>query len=409
MQKANPPRVASLNQYSISIGEEMIDNLRSAASPLKGKKIVEINATAVGGGVAELLSSQIPLCNELGLDVSWYVLPPDDRFFKTTKGLHNCLQGECALDQALDFKYYQQYLSKVAETLPEADLYVLHDPQTLGLVPFLKHKPLVWRCHIDLTEADPSSFEWLQGYYQHFKRVIFSLDAYVHGLDNSKVSIVHPAIDPLSPKNIKLSETETEKHLLKHNLSSKTPYILQVSRFDKFKDPIGVIKLYEQLKPTNPDLRCILIGNYATDDPEGLEYYNITEAKAREVAGGGVDIIVDASDMEVNAIQQNALVVIQNSTREGFGLTVTEAMWKKRVVFSRPVGGIALQIIHDKTGYYLSNNQLANVALLNEVIKRRYIFNHLGDEAHQHVKQNFVTPKMLTDYLNVYLEALKKS
>lgn len=406
MQKVNPAKVASLDQYALAVGNDLIEQLKLAAKPLAGKKIVEINSTAVGGGVAELLSSQIPMCHELGLDADWYVIPPDDRFFATTKGLHNCLQGECAIDAVLDFEYYQQYLSQIAKSLPPADLYVLHDPQTLGLVPFIKNIPMIWRCHIDLTEADPAAFEWLTSYYQYFKRVIFSLDAYVHGLDRSKVSIVHPAIDPLTPKNIKLREADVVKSLAKYKLDLKTPYILQVSRFDKFKDPIGVIEMYKSLKPKNPDLQCLLVGNYATDDPEGKEYYEVVQKKAREVAGDGVQIIVGADDTTVNALQQNASIVIQNSTREGFGLTVTEAMWKKRVVFSRPVGGIALQIIHNKTGYYLSDNPTANEALMNEVLNRHYIYNMLAVDAHRHVKENFVTPKMLADYLTVYAKAL---
>lgn len=406
MQKVNPAKVASLDQYSLAVGNEMIDKLKEAAKTLIGKKIVEINSTAVGGGVAELLSSQIPMCRELGLDAEWYVIPPDDRFFATTKGLHNCLQGECAIDAVLDFEYYQQYLSQVAKDLPPADLYILHDPQTLGLVPFIKDAPMVWRCHIDLTEAEPGAFEWLENYYKYFNSVIFSLEAYVHGLDRSKVSIVHPAIDPLTPKNVFLRESDIGKVLEKYNLTPKTPYMLQVSRFDKFKNPLGVIEIYKSLKPQNPDLQCILLGNYATDDPEGKEYYEVVQEKAKEIKGDGVKIIVGADDTEVNALQQNASLVVQNSTREGFGLTVTEAMWKKRVVFSRPVGGIALQIIHNKTGYYLSDNLLANKAVMNEVLNRPYIFNMLSEDAHRHVKENFVTPKMLADYLAVYARAL---
>lgn len=406
MQKINPPKVATLDQYELAVGKEHVERLKQSAIPLKGKKIVEINSTSTGGGVAELLSSQIPMCHELGLDVEWYTLPPDDRFFATTKGLHNCLQGECAIDSVLDFEYYQQYLSQIAKDIPPADLYILHDPQTLGLVPFIKQTPLVWRCHIDLTEADPKAFEWLENYYKYFNRVIFSLEAYVHGLDRSKVSIVHPAIDPLTPKNVQLSKYDIQKSLEKFNLSIKTPYIIQVSRFDKFKDPIGVIEMYKTLKPHNPTLKCLLLGNYATDDPEGVEYYKVVQEKAKEVEGDDVEIIVGANDTEVNALQQSASLVIQNSTREGFGLTVTEAMWKKRVVFSRPVGGIALQIIHNKTGYYLSENAQANNAVMNEVINRPYNYHMLGEDAHRHVKERFVTPKMLADYFTVYSQAL---
>lgn len=408
MQKVNPTKVASLDQYSLAVGSEMIEQLKKAAKPLVGKKIVEINSTAIGGGVAELLSSQIPMCQELGLNSEWYVIPPDDRFFQTTKGLHNCLQGECGLDSVLDFEYYQKYLRNVAQDLPKADLYILHDPQTLGLVPFLEGKKIIWRCHIDLTEADPSSLEWLQGYYPKFDKVIFSLDAYIHGLERSRVAIVHPSIDPLTPKNIKLSDTDIMKYIEKYGISNRTPFILQVSRFDKFKNPIGVIELYKLLLPQNPDLQCFLVGGYATDDPEGQEYFEVVKQKAKEFDNNRIKIISDASDLEVNALQQQASLVIQNSSREGFGLTVTEALWKKKIVFSRPVGGIALQIIHDRTGYYLSDNNKSNQALMDQVILRSYNYHMIGQDAHNYVKQNFVTPKMLTDYLDVYTEVINQ-
>lgn len=402
MNQINPPKVASLDQYRASVGSEVVDRLVTSSKPLRNTKIVEINSTATGGGVAELLNSQIPMCQELGLDVSWFVVPPDDRFFKTTKGLHNCLQGECSLSEVLDFEYYQQYLDEVAKSLPEADLYILHDPQTLGLIPFLKNKKIIWRCHIDLTEADRNTLEWLHNFYPYFDKIIFSLEAYIHGLDHSQVAIVHPSIDPLTPKNIKLSDEDLDKYTKKFGVNKRTPYILQVSRFDKFKNPLGVIEMFKLLSADNPDLQCLLVGGYATDDPEGLEYFKVIQDKVQELASDRIKIISDASDTEVNALQQQANIVIQNSSREGFGLTVTEALWKKKIVFSRPVGGIALQIIHDRTGYYLSDNPQASKALMNQVITRGYNYNLIGQDAHNHVKQNFVTPKMLADYLDVY-------
>lgn len=408
MERITPPKVAGLDQYRIAVDSETIDGLIVSAQKLKNVKIVEINSTATGGGVAELLNSQIPMCNELGLDVNWHVIPPDDEFFKTTKGLHNCLQGECSIEEVLNFEHYQNYLAKVAGSIPEADLYILHDPQTLGLVPFLKDKKIIWRCHIDLTEADPSSLEWLQNYYPKFNKVIFSLEAYIHGLEHDKVAIVHPSIDPLTPKNIKLSNEDLIKYTEKFGITKHTPYILQVSRFDKFKNPLGVIELFNLLQPQNLELQCLLVGGYATDDPEGQEYFTVVQQKIKEANNNQIKIISDASDLEVNALQQQASLVIQNSSREGFGLTVTEALWKKKIVFSRPVGGIALQIIHDKTGYYLSDNPLASKALMSQVILRGYNYHMIGQDAHNYVKKHFVTPKMLTDYLNVYSEVMSQ-
>ncbi len=407
MQKVTPNTKPKLADYQKVLGVEIISELKKAIQSLKGLRIAEINATAYGGGVAELLTSQVPLMRALGVDVNWYVLPPNKRFFTTTKGLHNCLQGQCALDTVLDFGYYQHYLDKTSKDLPEADLYILHDPQTLGLVPHLKGKPLVWRCHIDLTEADETSFDWLQTFYPHFAKVIFSLEAYVHGLEQSKVAIVHPAIDPLSAKNKDLDSHAITNALQALKVSADKPYMLQVSRFDKFKDPIGVIELYKKVRLKIPDLQCVLAGNYATDDPEGFEYYMMTQAKSRQLSGD-VKIITTASDNQINALQRGAAVVVQNSTREGFGLTVTEALWKEKIVFSHPVGGIALQVIDNKTGYYLSEYGYRNAAKIEEVITRPQAYKHIGEAAREHVKTRFTLPVMLQDYCKVYTEALKK-
>ncbi len=406
MKKVTPKTTTSIRAYEKAVGTDTMAELELASKPLQGLRIAEINATAVGGGVAELLNGQIPLARALGVLSDWYVLPPDEKFFKTTKGLHNCLQGQCALETVLDFEYYQQYHDSIAHSIPEADLYILHDPQTLGLVPFLKGKPVVWRCHIDLTQADPTSLDWLRKYYPYFQKVIFSLEAYVHGLEHSKVSIVHPAIDPLSDKNIELLGPQQHVALKKLKIDIKKPYILQVSRFDKFKDPLGVIRIYEQLRRKIPDLQCVLAGNYATDDPEGIEYYAMSQAKAQQVQGGGVHFVLGATDTQINALQQNAAIVIQNSTREGFGLTVTEALWKKKIVFSHPVGGIALQVINDRTGYYISDDTTQAIGIMSDVIDRPHIYAMIGLAAHEHVKRQFVLPVMLKDYFNTYSEAL---
>lgn len=405
MQKISLPHSPTLAEYEKVLGVKIMKELKAAAKPLKGLKIIEINATGHGGGVAELLQSQIPLARTLGLDIDWYVLPPNERFFKTTKGLHNCLQGQCALNAVLDFEYYQKYLDTIAPKIPKADLYILHDPQTLGLVPHIQ-KPIVWRCHIDLTEADASSFEWLQSYYPKFQKVIFSLEAYIHGLEHNKVAIVHPAIDPLSNKNKKLTKPEIKTALEALKLPLDKPYMLQVSRFDKFKDPVGVIELYKKAKLQIPDLTCVLAGNYSVDDPEGFEYYMMTQAKSRQLAGN-VKILTKANDVQINALQQAAGVVIQNSAREGFGLTVTEALWKQKIVLTHPVGGIALQVLDNKTGYYLSEYSYKNVEKIKQIIDSPKIFTKVGQAARIHVKNNFTLPVMLKDYFEVYNQALK--
>lgn len=382
------------------------DDLQKVASALQSLQIVEISSTAQGGGVAELLQAQMPLYQELGLSVSWFVIPPDDTFFGITKELHNRLQGLGSTKTELDMTYYQNYLTEIAKQLPPADLYVLHDPQALGLAPHLTNTPLMWRCHIDLTESDPATYQWLSDYYHHFKKLIFSLPSYARGADSNKTVIIQPAIDPTSDKNTPLSKEELNNLLAGLDLDSATPFMLQVSRFDKFKDPIGVIELYQKVRQQLPELQCVLAGNYATDDPEGEVYFKEVQAYAAQQKEGKVHFILGKSAQEINALQQAASVVIQNSNREGFGLTVTEALWKKKIVFSRPVGGITMQIIDNKTGFYLGDSLPDNAAKIADVISNPSKYVSIGEAAHQHVEQHFVLPVMTENYLRTYTEAL---
>lgn len=385
-----------------------MDSLRLTAQNLKKYKIVEINATANGGGVAELLSTQMPLSNDLGVNSRWWVLPPNDEFFSITKNLHNCLQGQCGLPFDGHMKYYQEYLDHIAKKIPkDGDLYILHDPQTLGLAKYLKGKKLIWRCHIDLTEADPASLAWLEGFYPAFDKVIFSLEAYITGLKHDRVAIVHPAIDPLSDKNKPLAETHAKAIARGLGIDTNRPFLLQVSRFDKFKDPLGVLELYAQTKKLIPDLQCVLMGNYATDDPEGYPLYRAVKRRAAELDGENIIIITENDNLAVNALQRLASVVIQNSTKEGFGLTVTEAMWKEKIVFSRPVGGIALQIINNKTGFYLNGSHTRDAKKIAEVIKHPRKYQPVANSAKAHVEANFLVTTMMRDYFKVYADVIK--
>lgn len=398
-----------LKDYQTIIGEPILDSLRQTAQSLKKYKIVEINATANGGGVAELLSTQMPLSNDLGVDSRWWVLPPNDEFFSITKNLHNCLQGQCGLPFDGHMKYYQEYLDHIAKKIPkDGDLYILHDPQTLGLAKYLKGKNLIWRCHIDLTEADPASLAWLEGFYPAFDKVIFSLEAYITGLKHDRVAIVHPAIDPLSDKNKPLVETHAKAIARGLGIDTSRPFLLQVSRFDKFKDPLGVLELYAQTKKIIPDLQCVLMGNYATDDPEGYPLYRAVKRRATELDEENIIIITENDNLAVNALQRLASVVIQNSTKEGFGLTVTEAMWKEKIVFSRPVGGIALQIINNKTGFYLNGSHTRDAKKIADVIKHPKKYQLVAKSAKAHVEANFLVTTMMRDYFKVYADVINK-
>ena len=396
-----------LDDYQAETDPILVEELKASAKSLQGKKIYEINATAIGGGVAELLSSQIPLYADLGLDVEWLVLPRSDNFFAITKNIHNCLQGMCALPNQFELESYSKYLQEASKDVPmDGDIYVLHDPQTLGLAPYLKGKKLIWRCHIDLTMADAHVLAWVQSYYAYFQKVIFSLEAYVSGLDHNKVAIVHPAIDPLSDKNKQLSRAQIDTYLAKYKLDITRPYMLQVSRFDRFKNPIGVIEIFAEARKLIPDLQCVLIGNYATDDPEGRPYFEEVSRIAHEVDPEHIRIITENNDEAVNALQRAAGVVIQNSTQEGFGLSVTEALWKEKFVFAHPVGGIALQVINGKTGFYLADNNHDSAGKIADVLKDSRKYTNVEADAKEWVRKRFLLPKMVEDYLRVYNSTL---
>lgn len=398
-----------LEDYAGTVSQSSLAALRQSALPLKKLKIIEINATANGGGVAELLQTQLPLARDMEIDAHWWVLPPNDDFFAITKNLHNCLQGQCGLPFDGHIDYYQKYLDHVARSIPkDGDLYILHDPQTLGLAKYLKGKKVIWRCHIDLTEADPTALAWLVGFYPAFDKVIFSLEAYIKGLERKQVAIVRPAIDPLSVKNAPMDHMRARAIARGLGVDTSRPYILQVSRFDKFKDPLGVLELYAGAKKLVPDLQCVFMGNYATDDPEGYPLYRELKRRAAELDGDNIIIITENDNQAVNALQRLAGAVIQNSTKEGFGLTVTEALWKEKIVFSRPVGGIALQVIDGKTGFYLNGNPSRDAKHLANVLKHPNKYASIGKAANKHVAKNFLVTTMMRDYFDVYSEALRK-
>ncbi len=396
-----------LSDYANLIKPSLTKDIVDLASSLKNKKIYEINSTSTGGGVAELLNSQLPLYNNLGLNVDWLVIDPNDEFFKTTKTLHNCLQGMCKPPTNTQLNNYNKYLSQSVKDIPtDGDLYILHDPQTLGLAPFLKEKTLVWRCHIDLTQADSSILSWVSKFYKYFDRIIFSLHQYAKDVDSKKVAIVQPSIDPFSDKNRPISNQLISQILKQNSINSNLPYLLQVSRFDKFKDPLGVIDIFKKVSRYLPDTQLVLVGGYATDDPEGKVYYQKVLTKARSIGSSNIKIINNIDDVSVNAIQAAAAVVMQNSIKEGFGLTVTEALWKKKVVLSRPVGGITSQIIDGKTGYYLSKTNKESAMQIVDILKNLGRCSDVGNNAKALVQSKFITPIMLADYLNIYLDVI---
>ncbi|MEI8189440.1 MAG: glycosyltransferase [candidate division NC10 bacterium] len=357
-------RPPTLNDYREVAAPGTVEFLCRLSEKVRGRSFLNINSTKEGGGVAEILMRLVPLMNDLGVDASWEVLEGNPEFFRVTKAFHNALQGE---EQVITEAMYENYLETNRENArrlaPNADLVMIHDPQPAALV--LTRPPegaWIWRCHIDASRPQRRVWAFLRRFVERFDAAVFSLPAFAQRLPIPQY-LIYPSIDPMSDKNRELSDVEVAGILARLGLSRDKPILLQVSRFDRFKDPVGVINAYRLVK-RRFDCRLVLAGGGAIDDPEG----KIVLAEVRDAAGQDTDIHVlelpvDAH-LEINALQRAATVVIQKSTREGFGLTVAEAMWKAKPVIGGAVGGITAQILYDVTGYTVTSVEGAAYRIL---------------------------------------------
>ena len=402
----------SIDDYRPIIGEERINELRALAQPLRGAKVLHVNATAFGGGVAEILASLVPLMNDLGLVAEWQVIHGADEFFKVTKAMHNSLQGMFVQWTPEMHQIWQHYNQMNAEDLLDADFdfIMIHDPQPAA-IPYLisklrsdaRRRKWIWRCHIDLTQAQVDIWDFLHPYLEVYDGSIFTLESYIKpGLKSPRRFIVPPSIDPLISKNTPLAPETVDAILSEYGVDPRRPMVVQVSRFDPWKDPLGVIDAYRIVKKEIPDLNLVMVASMASDDPEGWEYYERTVRHA----GEDFDIHIlsnlnGVGNVEVNAFQTAAKVIIQKSIREGFGLTVTEGLWKGKPVVGGNVGGIPLQIVDGRTGYLVST--------VSECAERvLYLIQHpeeaerLGQAGREHVRENFLITRQLRDYLRVF-------
>ncbi len=410
---ATTPR--RLDDYRPYAGEAAIAELRALARPLQGRRILHVNATAYGGGVAELLSTLVPLLQDLGLAAEWQVVPGDDAFFTVTKALHNALQGAPLTITPAMQAIWREANARFARLFDERyDIVVVHDPQPAGLPFFLQEQGRremaarwVWRCHIDLTAATPAAWAFLRPYLGAYDAAIFTMSAYVKpDLPIRRVVIAPPAIDPLSPKNIDLETPEVIDVLQRFGLDPGRPLLVQVSRFDPWKDPLGVIDVYRMVRREVSGLQLALVGAMAADDPEGFTWY---EKTARH-AGDDPDIFLltnlhGVGPREVNAFQRAARVVLQKSLREGFGLTVSEALWKGRPVVGGRVGGIPLQIIDGQTGYLVSG--LLECAWRTfDLLRHPEEADRMGQRGREHVRRHFLITRYLGDYLRLFADLL---
>lgn len=393
-----------LEKYVPIVGAEVIDHLRHLAEPLRGSRVVHVNSTREGGGVAEILSWLIPFKQELGLETSWEVIEGGPEFYQCTKSFHNGLQGAPVAIPPRQLAAYEQTNRDNAERLrgllSEADFVFIHDPQPAPLLHFCpEHKgKWVWRCHIDLSRPHRAVWKYLRDWVGSYDASIWSLADFAQPLPHP-LYLIAPSIDPLSQKNRDLYPGEVDAVFDRHGLDPDLPLITQVSRYDRFKDPLGVIRSYQLAREYTP-LQLVLAGGGAADDPEGEEVLR----EVREAAGDDPNIHIlllpADSHREINALQRASTIVLQKSTREGFGLTVTEALWKGKPVIGGNTGGIRLQVINHQTGFLVSTPEGAALRI-RYLLRNRDHLAEMGERGRALVLDNFLVTRHLREYLTL--------
>jgi trehalose synthase len=396
----------SLDKYTPIIGEQKISEIKNLAERLLGKTVCHVNSTSVGGGVAEILHRLIPLMQDVGLKADWRLIKGSDEFFNVTKAFHNGLQGmEIQLTDDMK-KTYLEYNETNAQRLDmHHDFVVVHDPQPAAIISSQKIRigKWIWRCHIDLSNPNSDFINFLIPIIHQYDSLIFTMEQYIpEPLKSKKTAIIPPSIDPLSDKNKLLSEDSIIEILNRFDVDPEKPIITQVSRFDPWKDPLGVIDTYRIIKREAPNLQLLLIACMAKDDPEGWTYYEKTARHAAEDLD--IHLLTDlqcVTDLEVNAFQRASDVILQKSTREGFGLSVAEALWKEVPVVGGNVGGIPMQVIDGVNGFLVNNIQEAAEKTLY-LLKHKEEAKKMGAKGKEHVLKNFLITRHLEDYLRLF-------
>ena len=389
----------SIDEYASVTGQQVIDELRLLADKAKGKKIQNVNSTAVGGGVAEILNRMVPLFQELGVDATWDVIKGGDKFYKVTKKFHNALHGGKEEIGPEDFEAFLDTSELNNRTLPlTGDVEFIHDPQPIALIDQKnsRNAKWIWRCHIDVSKPDPRVWNFLKPFIERYDAAIFSAPAFSQEL-KIRQFLISPSIDPLSDKNRELPPETIQEVLDRFKLDPEKPMVTQISRFDYLKDPLGVIAAFEQVQ-RNMDCQLILAGGEATDDPESTEV--LTKVRERAAANPDIHVLAipSGSDIEINALQRASAVVVQKSLKEGFGLTVTEALWKGKPVVAGAVGGITLQISHKYSGLLCHSVEGAAHAI-KQLLQNPDYAKKLGENGREHVRHNFLLTRHLKEYL----------
>ncbi len=389
----------TLQDYQEVVGPGVIEELRVLAGRVGERRMQHINSTSVGGGVAEILTRMIPLFRELGVNATWDVIKGDQAFFNVTKAFHNALHGKA---EEITGDMYQIFRATTEMNLAEinltGDVVFIHDPQPAGLIQRKKEAPRgwVWRCHIDVSTPQAAVWNFLRPYIEQYDAAIFSMPDFAQQLPLPQFRIA-PSIDPLSDKNKPLDAKYVESVFEKYHIDLDRPVLTQISRFDRLKDPLGVIDAYRLVKRRRK-CQLVLAGGGAPDDPEGEQVLHEVQAAAAGDPDIHVLLLPPFSDLEINALVRGSTVIIQKSIREGFGLTVSEALWKKKPVIGSAVGGIKLQVIDGVTGFlvYSIEGAANRVALL---LGDQKLCERMGENGFEHVKQNFLVTRQVKDYL----------
>jgi len=393
-----------LEDFRHIVPDETLAEIYARARKLYGKHIIHLNATYQGGGVAEILYSLAMLMNDVGIDAGWRILHGSQEFFEITKSFHNALQGAKLNLSERKKRLYRKVNENFSRFTHLAhDCVIVHDPQPLALIAsYRKQQPWIWRCHIDLTDPHAELWDFLKGFVLKYDQMVVSSEKYYKDDLPVDQRLMYPAINPLSPKNAPISEKTVHEQLDKANVPLDKPLITQVSRLDPWKDPEGVIDVFKMVKQ-QVDCRLVLCYNVASDDPEGLQMYKKVQRKAnRMLETGDILLVVGNNEKLVNAIQKHSAVIIQKSTKEGFCLTVTEAMWKGTPVVASNVGGIPAQIEDGKSGYLLDPYDLEGFAERTvHLLQHRDEAEELGRQAKERVREKFLITRLLSDYLDM--------
>ena len=393
----------NLKEYRKIVGEEIIEKIHEKAKKLFKKHIVCVSSTHQGGGVAEILNSLIFLFNEVGIKFGWRILHGTPDFFTITKKFHNSLQG-AGIHLSENKKRIYTETNKRFSLFNhlDHDLVVVHDPQPLPLIEFYdKKQPWIFRCHIDLSNPSPELWKYLKSFIEKYDELVVSTEEYKKILTIPQ-TIIHPAIDPLSHKNRQVEKKTIEKYLAKNGINLKKPIISQISRYDIWKDPEGVIKIFDRVKK-EVDCQLVLLGNAATDDPEGVKIYSKIVKKFGDRKDIKILVNVSANDLVVNCLQRISAVVVQKSSREGFGLTVSEALYKGTPVVASNVGGIPLQVINGENGFLHEPNDFEGFTeSILKILKNRDLREKMGEKGKEHIRKNFLITRLMLDWLNLF-------